>query len=184
MSIRALLQGVEATLRGLSWIDDPQGKVVGIQPLGVPPRSCGQTYIAVHWGGMSGDDANPQAVDSLHTVHLTLTWRMGFAPRDRRGLVVSSTDDLLDVIDRLAGPDCIHGAWAVVNAANDRIPGTARYIAIHGGSATTNGFCETLVFQNATSLAEAPPDWLGGEDAQALTCTLTFGLARRVQVLY
>lgn len=184
MSIAALLRGVESILRGPDVLDDPQGRQCGIQPLGKPPAGIGQLYVAVHWAGGHGDDPNPQASDVLHGVHLTLTARMGYAPRDRRGKEITDPPGLYQLVDQLIGPGVIHGNWNVVHAANDLIPGTARYVVIHGGSATTNGFSETLVFQQAGPLVEPDANWVGSDEANVLVCTMTFGLARRVQVLY
>lgn len=188
MSISALLRGVEAILRGPGVLDDPglerPGKQCGIQPLGRPPASIGQLYVAIHWAGASGDDLNPQSSDQLHGVHLTLTARMGFAPRDRRGKVIADSLGLYDLIDTLSGPGVIHGNWLLITEANKLIPGTTQYATIHGGSATTNGFCETLVLQSAGPLVEPDAGWVGSDEANVLCCTLTFGLARRVQVLY
>lgn len=188
MSISALLKGVEAVLRGPDVFDEPDlskpGRQVGIQSLGRPPTAMGQLYCAIHWGGVAGDDQNPQTSDQLHGVNLTLTARMGFAPRDRRGRVITDAEGFYDLVDLLAGPGVIHGNWNVVHEANDRIPGTDRYAAIHGGSATVNGFCEPLVLQSAGPPMEPDPGWVGGEEANVLVCTIAFGLARRVRVLY
>jgi hypothetical protein len=184
VSVRALLKGVESILR--TALSDSTGTFVGVQPDGRPPNGSGQWYYAIHWAGATGDDANPQSIDCLHAVTVTISARMGYAPKDRRGERITLDQELLDRAAAVAESSLIHGSWAVVTAANQLIPGTSQYVAIHGGIATTNGFCETLVLQHYGPVVEMPGEWVGSDqpDKNVLTCACNFGLGRRVQVLY
>lgn len=181
MSAAAILKGVEARLRDL--MDDPAGKIIGVQFDGRPPPFSGQFYFAVHWTGARSDDQNPQTTDHAHGVTVTITAKMAYSPKDRVGDRTTKANQLLQLAEDAVA--AIHGKWEVVNAANDVLPGTARYVAIHGGSATTNGFSETLVSQGYGPIEEKGGDWLGSENAHnVLTCEVRFGEARRVTVLY
>ena len=69
-------------------------------------------------------------------------------------------------------------------AANNLIPGTADYVAIHGGTATVNGFLEPLRLQSISAVKDAPPAWLSTTDkTEAYYVEVQFRDARRVQVL-
>lgn len=183
MSISALLRGGESRLRTVLSADE---KTVGVRLApGRPPPKMGQLYYAVSWGGGRGDDHNPQSSDILHGLTVTLTARLGFAPNDRRGKVVSDPAGLYDLADAIAGKDVIHGNWATITAANALIPGTAEYVAIHGGSASVNGFTETLVLLGFGPEREESPEWVGAtSESDVYAIDVRFGEARRVQVLY
>lgn len=181
MSAAALLKGVETRLRSL--MNDAAGKIVGVQFDGHPPAFSGQFYAAIHWTGARSDDQNPQATDHAHGITVTWTAKIANVPKDRVGERTLKADQILQLAeDTIAA---IHGKWEVIHAANDVLPGTARYVAIHGGSATTNGFCETLVSQGYGPIVEQGPEWVGAETGpNVLTCEVKFGEARRVTVLY
>ena len=182
MSAAALLKGVETRLRSL--LNDPAGKIIGIQFDGHPPAFSGQFYAAVHWTGARSDDPNPQALDLVHGISVTWTAKMAYAPKDRVGERTLKAGELLSLAeDTIAA---IHGRWEAIYAANDVLPGTDRYVAINGGAATTNGFSETLVSQGYGPIVEQGPEWIGAAEKSPnlLTCEVRFGEARRVTVLY
>ena len=85
MSVAALLRGVEKRLRSAAVLNDlpgrPDGKRVGIALApGKPAPGFGDVWYAVHWGGASGDDPNPQGHDVSHAVTVTGAWTL-FAKR-------------------------------------------------------------------------------------------------------
>lgn len=175
MSISALLRGVEARLR--TELADPDGRTVGVRLApGRPPPKCGQLYYAVWWSGGRGDDRDPQSHDVLHGLTVTLTARLGYAPGDKRGKVVSDPAGLYDLVDQLAGPGLIHGSSTVLALANALIPGFGT---------TTNGFVEQLVLLDFGPEREEGPEWVGATtEADVYAIDVRFGLARRVQVLF
>lgn len=180
-----MLKAVESTLRGASVLDDPQGRVCGVQPDGRPPTGCGQWFYAVHWGGGSGGDLNPQSINVAHAIVVTITARMGYAPRDRTGERLTLDQELLDRACALSESGVIHGSFTLLTAANRLIPGTAEYAATHGGVASTNGFVEPLVLTGYGPVVEQGPEWVGAETGDGcLVCECRFGEGRRVQVLY
>lgn len=179
----ALLRASEAGLRTL--VTDPAGKVVGVRPApGAPPNNAGQWYYAVHAGAITGDQAtNGQSNDKLFAVQVTITARMAYAPKDRKGDRLVLENELIDRAE--AAADALHMSYDVLAAANALIPGTAEYCAANGGTPAVNGFVEPLRLESITPPAEAAGDWTGGESnpGDVLVCTVTLGGARRVRPL-
>ncbi len=172
-SVSALCRGVEARLRSAAVLNDlpgqAVGKFVGVQPRpGKPPRAFGQFYLAVSWAGGRGGDQNPQGHYTLEGITVTITARLNYAPRDRQGLQITSSGDLYDLANLVAGPNIVHGNYDVLTAANALIPGTAEQITAAGGdpnTATVNGFQEPLVLGSYGPEREATPDWIGAADS-------------------
>ena len=188
MSIAALLRGTESHLRSASQFDDQPsdavGKYFGVQPApGKPPRNFGQWYVALSWNGGKGNDANPQRHDVFHGIVATLTARLNYAPKDRQGIRLTTAAELYDLIDRVAGPNVIHGSWALINEANALIPGTAEYVAAAGtGTATVNGFCEPLILDSYGPERLVTGDWIGAaETKDTYAIDIKFRLARRIR---
>lgn len=187
MSIAALLRGVEKRLRSDAILDDqPQeevGKLCGVTlSPGKPYPNFGQVFYAVHWSGGRGNDRNPQCHDVFNGVTVTITARLANIPRDRRGKRTTLPDELMDLVDQVAEPNVIHGNYDVVAFANELIPGTAEYVALHGGTATKNGYTEPLVLLDFGPERVATPDWVGSDDAaNVYVIPVRFGDARRIR---
>jgi len=181
MSTRAILKGIETRLRSV--LDDSAGNLVGIQPNpGRPPANFGQLYYSVHWGGNQSQDQNPQALDLAHSATVTITARLNYAPRDRRGVVITTADDLYDLADQIAAIDVIHGNYTVLDEANKLIPGTAEYVAIHGGTPLGNAFFEPFVLLSVGPDIEQTADWIKSSTPPSgvYSIAVRFGTARRI----
>lgn len=190
MSIAALLKGVEKRLRSAAVFNDQPtesiGKRIGIRPSpGRPPPNFGQWFASVYWGGGRGSDRNPQRHDVYHGVTITLTARLNYAPDDRKGIRLTTANDVYDLADRIAGPQIIHGSWEVIKLANQFITGTAEWAAIQvpPGVATVNGYVETLVLMTPFG-PERPVDgsWINAESTKDVyAIDIGFRDARRIQ---
>lgn len=191
MSIRALLLGVERRLRSAEVFNDrpsdPVGQLVGIQPApGIPPRNFGQFYVSLHWNNGSGNDKNPQRHDVFQGVIATVTARLNYAPKDRQAQRFTTTGDLYDLVDKIAGPNIVHGNWDVIRFANEQIPGTQDYVnAAEDGTATVNGYMETLVLDTFGPERVAPGDWVSSDAVKdVFVVDIRFSRARRIQANY
>jgi hypothetical protein len=189
-SVSALVRGAEAHLRSAGVFNDLPGQAVGKrfgrQPApGKPPGAFGQWYVAIYWGGGTGNDPNPQGHDTLQALTLTLTARLNYAPQDRQGVRLTTPGDMYDLADALAGPNVVHGSWGLIAEANKLIPGTREYIEAAGGDpddATVNGFVEPLVLVSAGPERPVSGDWVGSKEADgAFAIDIKFNRARRIQ---
>lgn len=171
MSAVALLQAVEARLRDV--LSDPEGKVCGVQDGPHPPPFAGQVYHAIHWAGCKGDDPNSLSTDKLHDVTVTLTWRMGYSPKDRRGARILASGELLEKAEFVA--DSLHMDYVSMNAANQ---------LISGFGTTTSGFVEPLKLGSIGTPQPVGPEWVGASDgADLLVVPVMMVGARRVTTL-
>ncbi len=187
MSMSALLRGVEKRLRSAAVFDDDPGeavgKFVGVHPDGNPPNNFGQFYCAVFPMGATNLDRNAQSSDWAYSVGVTVTGRLNYAPKDRRGARMTTTGDLLD--RAVAVADALHQDDLHRLAANELIPGTEEFVALQGsGTATVNGFLEPLRLAGIDPVRPAPPTWGGLTDtANVFTVALRFVDAIRTQKL-
>ncbi len=170
--------------------DQPEaeiGKFVGIQPApGKPPPNFGQFYCSVRWGGGQGRARNPnKRHDVYQGVTITLTARLGYAPRDRQGIRLATVGDFYDLVDQIAGQDVIHGSNEIFRYANELIPGTQHYLDLHDpdGVATVNGYYEPLVLVSFGPEREADAAWVGTETApkNVFVTDIRFADMRRTQ---
>lgn len=193
-TISALLKGAETWLRSADLFNDEpdaglsKGKRIGIQLApGRPPAMMGQWYAALHWAGGQGLDENPVNHDVFHGLVVTITARLGYAPKDRHGIALTSANDLYDLVDAFASRGVIHGSWGLIDEANKYIPGTAEAIEAAGGNpadATVNGFTEMLTLAGFGPEREEGADWISGNDGKGIwVCDVRFGRARRLQSL-
>jgi hypothetical protein len=176
VSFRALLRGTETRLRSAAVLNDPDGRICGIQPTGKPPPGFGQLYYAIHWAGASADrDAREvEYVDVTHALTVTITARVGVMPDDRRGQKISDPNELLDLAEAIAEPGVIHGSYEVINAAN---------ALITGFGTTVNGFEEPLILFDYGPLKEEGPAWVGARDGKDIfVVPVRFGRARRLHL--
>lgn len=191
-TISALLKGAEMYLRAAARFNDEpdaglsKGKRIGVTLApGMPPTFAGQWFAALHWAGGQGADKNPVRHDVFHGLVVTLTGRIGYAPKDRHGIALTSPNDLYDLIDAFAAPKLIHGSWGLLAEANKYIPGTAEHLIANGGDendATTNGFVETLALAGFGPEREADAGWIAGNDGKGVwVCDIRFEMARRLQ---
>lgn len=190
MSISALLKGVEKHLRSAALFNDVPaetiGKRIGIQPNpGKPPPNFGQWYLAIRWGGGRGWDQDPQSHDVTNSVILTLTARLNYAPKDRHAIQLTNAPELYAFVDRLTGPNVVHGNDDLRRYANESIPGTAEALTAAGedpAEATVNGYLEPLVLGPFGPERPVGGDWIGATDAKdAYVIDMRFDLARRIQ---
>ncbi len=177
MSARALLRAVETRLRSPAVLDDPEGRVCGIQPDGRPPPNAGQVYYAIHWSGGRAnlDHSDAAAVDVEHAVTVTITGRLGFVPVDRRGEKLSDPNELIDLAEGLAAPGVIQGNYAeLIDVAND---------LIDPAGTSTNGFEEPLWVLGYGPVEEKPANWVRAKDGKDVyAIEVRFGKARRLQI--
>ncbi len=184
----ALLSGVEQRLRSAAVLNDNPtgalgtGAICGVQPDGKPPGFSGQMYYAISSGGERDIDDNAQGLDRYYGVVVTITVRMGYAPRDRRGAQITTPAQLLDQADMVAAAlnqDDIHRI-----SANTLIPNTAEWVAVNGGTVTKNGFIEPLRAGPIGKVIKAPPDWTDSSvKTDVYYVEVTLKEARRVQYI-
>lgn len=175
MSLRALKLGVEARLKAAM---HATADVVGIQPDGRPPAVFGQHYIAVYGGGWQTVANCPEGDDRAYALSLGLTYRMGYAPRDRRGseIAIAGQDYLDDLADQVSG--YLLNNWATMNLVNG---------FISGAGTTTNGFCEAFQSASCGPVEIKGPDWVNADADKhpptVFACTVTVRGARRIRLL-
>lgn len=185
MSIAALLTAVETRLRSV--LSDPNGEVCGAQEDGKPPPFAGQFYYAVWWPGSRQTDQNPLSLDVEHQVTVTVTARMGYAPRDRRGAILKAVAQIEQQAERVA--EAVHANYAeLMNVANANVVGTAEWAAaqVPPVAATKNGFVEPLRFIDYGPVKKQSAEWVGAKpdsNAAVYTVDVRFGGARRVQYI-
>lgn len=201
MSMRAALRGTAARLIDKLDLPAPPAAgtlphpMCGVQPNGRPPADMGQLYLAVHPQGVQGLDPDATSNDRGYALAVTITKKLREVPKDRRGLALCDDDGMWDFAERVA--DIIHqddatdangNSW--LTEVNKLIPGTEEYVAVHGGSATVNGFCEALRFQTIQVPESAPAIFVGEDDGSGgdngdpddlLKLVVLFGGARRVR---
>ena len=181
MSARAMLQAVEMRLRSSAILDDPTGRICGVQPSGKPPPVFGQVYYAIWWPGtrLRQDHSVAEQEDKGVEVTVTITGRMGGVPTDRKGKVISTMSAtgkdylnlyLIDLAEYIAidDPKVIHANYEdVMNVANSLIIGTEEYSAAHGNipPVTTNGFVEPLQLLGYGPVVEQPASWIRSENS-------------------
>lgn len=178
MSIRAELKGFEAHLR-LAF-GDADGKRFGVQPRCQPPPWMGQFYTGIDFGGFdnSGDQTGPESDDRYYSALVVCTFRLAYAPTDRRGaeLLGTAEDHLYELADRIAGH--VIGSWELVARMNEHIAGF---------DVSTNGYVEPYKTASCGPLEERGPDWVHAGHAAnpptVFSVSLRFGGARRVRVL-
>jgi hypothetical protein len=185
MSIAALLLGVETRLRSAAVLndlpDEEFGKVCGVQPDGQPPANCGQYYYAIHFEGLRNADLDSLSGDWFYSVGVTITARMGYAPRDRRGKRATVAQEILDKAIEAATAlhqDDLHRIEA------NKVLGMSAAEAAIGRSATVNGFLEPLRLSSIGEMRKAPAGWVGNEtERDVYTVALKLVDARRIQLL-
>lgn len=178
MSQSAILQAVRDQLQQTFTLDADSCEV-GFD--GSPKPSCGELYIAVHpanWTGISGD----YDLGEEFEVGVTITLRMGVAPKDRWGIAVFLTapdgGPGLDALCRQA-ITAIHQSQTVRLAADTYLTNAG---AMGGGSILT-----PFRFKNGGKPSVKGPEWFDAAPAgkAAAECgvaqTITFGRCQRVQ---
>lgn len=186
--ISAMLKGVEKRLRAADALndlpDEAVGKLCAVKPDGRPPRNCGQKFYAVHLGGMTSDDTGANAMDALLNVTVTLTWRMAYAPSDRRMSEATAESELLS--RAIWVRDLIHQKDDVRILANKEM-GLDDDEAIVGRSDTVNAWVEPLRFLRIGSIVEQDGWWVGaesGKEKDIFTLAVEFGRARLVKCIW
>jgi len=136
---------------------------------GRPPTNCGEIFVAIHPGGFRGN--NPEILDAIHSMYITVTFRCAKTPFDRVGMkvIVDQTLGMGDFVQTIV--QYVGMNYQILNMANSRI------------DPQLNRWVEPLRFSSAS-----PPRFVGGEwfhannaQEEALTQTITFGEARRTQ---
>lgn len=186
MSIAGLLKGVETRLRAADVLNDQPteavGRVCGVQPDGSPPAGAGQWYYAVWFAGARTADPNSLSADWAYSATVSITKRMGEAPRDRRAARMMLEHELLDQAVYVAA--VLHQNDIARIAMNALIVGTAEYADLHGGTETVNGFTTPLKLLSVGNVTRAPANWVYSEEkTEAYYIDVKFGDAQRIQVL-
>lgn len=180
----ALLRAVEKRLRSAQVFNDRPtdavGEFVSIQTDGNPPNNYGQFACVVHPLAATPDDTNAVLWSVMYSVGISVTARLNYAPKDRRGIRITNAGDLLDraiLVAQSLVQDDLHRI-----EANQLIPGTAEYVGIHGGTATVNGFLTPLKVLAIDPPRPAPAMWGGVSSPEAtIVSTVRLGEAHRVQ---
>lgn len=143
-----------------------------------PAPGCGEWFYAVYAGEWRGDSGDADLQEMIG-VNVTVTRRVGFAPRDRQGPDVwAEANDGLDVTLRKIVA-AVHRSYTVLNAAN---------VYVEALNENSWGFEEPLSFVNGGKPEPKGVDWFCAEDAGSgkfanagVAQTLSFGRAKRVQ---
>ena len=158
---------------------------LGTEPLvcdvtfdGQPHPGCGEWFYAVHPGSWQGQSEDAD-LEEIFGVSVTVTRRIGFAPKDRWGSEVwGKTLTGLDVKLRKIIV-ALHHSYPVLNAAD---------ATLYAESNTQWGFDEPLMFLGGTPPMPKGADWFSAQDINAgkfanagAAQTLTFGRAKRCQ---
>lgn len=166
-TISAWLKGMENRLRAADALNDQPaetyGRIAGVKPDGRPPNGCGQWYYAIHFAGLRSDDPGAQSSDSLLDASVTITRRMSYAPKDRKGSVTISADELLDQADYIK--DLFHMDQQTRILANKEM-GMNDSEAAAGRSAAVNGFVECQKYASVSPITEVGPEWVGANPEQ------------------
>ncbi len=187
MSIGAILSGVEIRLRSSACLNDQPaeavGKLVGVQPEGMPPPNAGQFYYAPYFAGLRNGDDNSLSMDWFYSVTVAITGRMGYAPKDRRGARMVLENQLLDRAIDLAG--FLHQDELHRIRANELITGTAEQVALAGsGSVTVNGFLTPLKLASISQVRPCPPEWMHTDQkTDSYYIEVAFQNAHRIQII-
>jgi len=194
MSLRALLLATTELLR----LPTPQGQTIncftdgGIgrfvkadaiavrPPPGRPPALAGEIFVAV-WSP-DWNNQGTEGFDENYRIMVTISRRSPVKPDDRfQELITDWPLGLLSLADMVR--TALHLNYNVLNRANDHIDRAMRDMT--GGAQTEGvGFVEPLFFTSGGQTDEKGGSWFKGnqkERAAALTQTLSFGPARRVQ---
>lgn len=187
MSQRAILLAVRDRLR-----QPPADGGLGYQPKecavmfdGQPPPWAGERFVAVWAGPWVGHDL--EGLEEEFGIFVTVSMRAARIPPDRLGesLIAGPPGQSLDEVLRaiVAKLHMDPGPIAVGN------PGQYPVLALANATigAGENGFVEPLRFKDGGRPEEKGPEWWWAEPAQGapagIVQTLTFGGARRVQVI-
>ncbi len=169
MSQRALLLATRDHLRTKLGLK-PEACEITFQ--GMPLPMSGETFFGV-WEG----DWNCQSTESLeetYGVSVTISVRLPAVPQDRQGpeILAKAGWGLMELAEQVRA--AIHSNYELMDAANALIK-----------SSTTNGFVEPLRFKNGGRNERKAGDWYAarGEKQAGMARTLTFGDAKRIQVI-
>ena len=201
MSMVALLGAVKQNLQSLLGVTpgvDTGDIFCDVTDEGQPKPNSGQVFFGIVGVGMS--NASEQALDEYYDFDVVVTLRAGYVPEDRIGnqlILLALSSPLVGGLWALteevragweSGSYGLHMNYHVLDLAG----GTTGNVTWTGGNAyslpnTVNGFIEPPVFLRAQYLGAKGPDWFYAEGADPATtgvaCKLSFGKARRVQVI-
>lgn len=192
MSQRALLLSVRNRLRdtvangGLAYANAECEVMFD----GQPPPNAPERFIAVHAGTWTAR-GDTEGLDETYGIMVTVTVRTAKSPIDKTApnLLVGSTGGQLDVL------------LEAIRAKLHKDPGprsstdTSQYpvlaVANTTIGASDNGFVEPLVFTDGGQPEAKGPDWFHADSDNwsgsirhvGIAQTLTFGGARRIQVI-
>jgi hypothetical protein len=139
-------------------------------------------YYAISSAGERDIDDNAQGSDRYYNVTVTITARLGYSPRDRRGGQLLTPAQLLAMADVIAL--ALHEDDLTRIAANTLIPNTAEWVAVNGGTVSVNGFLEPLRAGPVSKVLKAPPDWTDAtEKTDVYYVEVTLKDARRCQYI-
>jgi hypothetical protein len=175
---RVLAVAVRDTLRADLALQDHE---CNLQPGGRPPPvGWADYYVAVHSGGQQ--NSARESLDRTFDVQVTVTYRVGKVPVDRRGPSVLQKaefglEDLCEKIIRL-----LHNNHQLRIASNDLISDSG----LAGSNTGVNyGIQEALIFLHDDGEAhEVSGEWFHAKstgETAGLVQVLTFGEARRLE---
>lgn len=143
-------------------------------PGGKPAPFAGQWFCSVWSSSENNNDDRPEGLDETFSIKVTLTFRMAWAPQDRRGdQMVEQDVAVYEYAER--AKDCLHGSDYLRQAANDLL------------GPDKNGMVETLVY-TGTVYQDRDPSWVwsknedpDAEENNVYTAELSFTNGRRIQ---
>lgn len=176
---------------------------------GKPKPACGELYVAVHPAGWSpGPDGGDVGIDEVFGIAVTITRRLNEAPGDRWGSEIWVKKDTgiepiarrvaLELAGDTTGDITTQSRYLVLQAANEyiRVWGRAGGLGLppewEGSTEWAGGFVDPLKFRDGGNPAPRGTDWFSaappsgelGEQIEAgVSQTLTFGGARRLQMI-
>jgi hypothetical protein len=169
----AFLTAIERRLRDV--FGDTEGQNVGIQDLGQPPPGAGQWYIGIDDAGYTNTDDGPESLDERYDLLVVVTFKLGYAPKDRQAREQLRTTQLRAKARQVV--TSLHGDYTWFAYANGS----------EGITSSHSGFIEPLKLRSVSPAIPKPPEWVYAEDAEnpptVLAREIRLGGARRVQPL-
>lgn len=180
MSQAAVMMAVRAKLQSVFSLDSNSCEI-GFD--GAPKPMAGEFYVAIHpmaWSGLGDED---WALGEEYTVGVTLTMRMGVAPKDRWGIAIwlANPDGGAGMEARVRTTiTAIHHNQDIRLAANALISGGASGKIMTPLQLMPSGIQLPKV-QVPSWFSAAPPETEHGMPECGVSQTIIFGKCQRVQ---
>ena len=142
--------------------------------------SAGQFYVAIHPLGLEGI-SNDFDLGESYSVGVTLSMRLGVAPKDRRGIAI-----WLDQADGTGLHQCVRQAITAIHQNQNVRIAANTHIAGGGGNIVTAlllmpGGVQPPQIRSYDWFSAVAPDGQSQVDDAGVSQTITFGKCQRVQ---